>query len=300
VLRGFAGKVRDLSGLAMGWSLALVCLVLVGAAAAAIVTIGPAIAGELGQLRETLGAALTDLRGYLEQTGWGAQLLETLQAGAQQGGTLVATATDILRGAFDAVLGLVLIFFVGLYLAISPRVYTEGLVKLVPKPKQPRLRETLETAGNALWLWLLGQLAVMVAVGAITAIGLTLIGVPLALALGLIAGLLEFIPFLGPFLAAVPVLLVAFAVDPMTALYAGLLFLGIQQLEGNVLTPLVQRKAVHLPPVLLLVATIAFTLLFGILGAIFAAPLLVVILVFVKMLYVEDVLDERVEVPGAR
>jgi predicted PurR-regulated permease PerM len=300
VLRGFADKLRAWTGLGMRASLAVVCAVFFGALALAALTIGPAVAGELGQLQETLAASVQELRAYLEKTPWGRQLLEMMELGAQHGGTLVAAAAGLLRGAFDALLALVLIFFVGLYLAFSPGVYVEGFVRLFPKARQDRLRETLHAAGQSLWLWLLGQLAVMLAVGVLTAVGLALIGVPLALALGLIAGLLEFIPFLGPFLAAIPVLLVAFSVDPITALYAGLLFLGIQQLEGNVLTPLVQRRAVDLPPVLLIIATLAFTLLFGIMGAIFAAPLLVVVVVLIKMLYMEDVLGERVEVPGAK
>jgi predicted PurR-regulated permease PerM len=124
--------------------------------------------------------------------------------------------------------------------------------------------------------------------------------VPLALALGLIAGLLEFVPFLGPFLAAIPMILVALTAGPEIALYALLLFVVVQQVESNLLTPLVARRAMALPPVLVLLGAVALALLFGVLGAIFATPLIVLIVVLVKALYMQDVLGERVELPGER
>jgi predicted PurR-regulated permease PerM len=296
-LREGAHKVSRWTRLGVRWSLGLVVLTLLALLAGIVALIGPAIANEFGQLSETLTKGFDRVREYLEQTALGRQLLSTLADG-QQGGNLLGAAVRILRGATDAVIALLLVLFAGIYFAASPRVYAEGAVALLPKRRQARGREVLDAVHNALWLWLIGQFVQMLVVGVLTAAGLYLIGVPLSLALGLITGLLDFVPFLGPFVAAVPVLLVALTVDTQTALYAGLLFLGIQQIEGQVLTPLVQRWAVALPPVLVIVSAIAFTLLFGIIGAIFATPLLVVVMVCVKMLYMEDALGEQVEVPG--
>lgn len=297
-LRGLAHIVHRWTRLSIGWSLGVVGAVLLGLVGLAAAMIGPAIAGEFGQLGDTLTRGIEQLRERLESTALGQQLVSMLSQSSEGGRGLLGTAAQVLRGMTDMMLGLVIIFFAGLYFAVNPRLYTEGLVALVPKNRQARAREVVHTVGGALWLWLLGQFVSMVAVGVLTAVGLYIIGVPLALGLGLIAGLLEFVPFLGPIAAAVPVLLVALTVDAQTALYAALLLFAIQQAEGNVITPLVQRWAVTLPPVLVLMAAIAFALLFGILGAIFATPLLVVALVCVKMLYMEDALGERVEVPG--
>nr|MBA2771391.1 AI-2E family transporter [Sphingomonas sp.] len=125
-------------------------------------------------------------------------------------------------------------------------------------------------------------------------------GVPSALVLGLLAGLLEFIPFAGPALAAVPAILLALAVSPDLALWVLLLYIGVQQVEGAVVQPLVQQYAVDLPGVVLLFSLIAFGTLFGALGVLLAAPLAVVTYVLVKRLYVREALDTETEIPGER
>jgi predicted PurR-regulated permease PerM len=130
-------------------------------------------------------------------------------------------------------------------------------------------------------------------VGAAVALGLTLLGMPMPLALGLIAGLLEFVPFFGPIISGTLAVLVAFGQGPAQALYVALLFLVIQQIEGNVLVPLVQRWAVKLAPALTVAGVLVFGTLFGIAGVVFATPLLVVCTVLVRELYVERVLEGR-------
>lgn len=131
----------------------------------------------------------------------------------------------------------------------------------------------------------------MLAVGLLTGLGLWLLGVPLALGLALVMGLAEFVPLFGPIMAAVPGILMAFTEGPTLALYALLLYVAIQQVEGNLITPLIQRWAVALPPALGLLSIVAFGLLFCTLGIFFATPITVVILVLVKHLYVHDVLE---------
>jgi predicted PurR-regulated permease PerM len=138
----------------------------------------------------------------------------------------------------------------------------------------------------------------MILVTVVTASGLALLGIPLALTLGVIAGLLEFIPNVGPIVAAIPAVLIAFLSGPQTALYVMIFFLAIQQLESYILTPLVQRRAVSLEPALIITAQLAFATTVGALGMLLATPLAAGLLVAVKMLYVEDVLGDRVEVEG--
>ncbi len=150
----------------------------------------------------------------------------------------------------------------------------------------------LDATELALWRWTLGQFISMAAVGVLTSVSLWLLDVPLAPLLGLISGLLEFVPVLGPWLAAVPAGLVALSVSPMTALWALLAYASVQQLESWVLTPLAERYAVALPSAVSLFAIAAFGWLFGLAGVLFATPLALVLTVGIRMLYVNDVLDE--------
>lgn len=143
----------------------------------------------------------------------------------------------------------------------------------------------------------------MIFVGLATGIGFALLGVPLALSLGLIAALLDFVPFFGPIVAGVLAVLFAFTEGPQTALYVAILMLAVQQVEGNLLMPLVQRWAVQLPAMLGLIAVVIFAGWFGIPGIVFATPLMVVLMVLVRKLYVEEYLEkgsgtERASQPG--
>lgn len=199
---------------------------------------------------------------------------------------------------FGAVGYLVVVIAAGIYLALSPATYVNGALMLVPPDQQDKARETLDTLGRALGLWLLGQLAAMVLVGVFTGLGLWLLGVPSALALGVIAGMLEFVPLIGPIVAAVPAVLVAVGQEPTLALWVIGLYVLLQQVEGYLILPMVQQRAVDLPPVVTIFAIIAFGALFGIMGLLLATPLAVVCLVLVKKLWVRETLNEDVPVPG--
>ena len=133
----------------------------------------------------------------------------------------------------------------------------------------------------------------MIFIGLLTWIGLSIIGVPLALTLGLIAGLLSFIPNFGPIISALPALLLAFIDSPITAVYVLGLYIGVQLIESNIVTPLIERETVELPPALTIVFQLALAALVGGLGLVLATPLLAVIMVLVQMVYIEDVLDDR-------
>ena len=193
---------------------------------------------------------------------------------------------------FGALGGAALMLVMGLYLAVAPRVYRDGLVRLMPVSLRERVGEALDACGNALSRWLLGQSISMLFVGATTAIGLWLLDVPLALSVGVLSGLLAFIPFFGAIAGGLLAVLLGFMQGPETALYVLILAMVIQQVEGNVLMPLVERWAVGLPPVLGIAATVMFGALFGLLGALLAAPAMIVLMVLVQRLYVKGVLEE--------
>ena len=133
----------------------------------------------------------------------------------------------------------------------------------------------------------------MLFIGVLTWVGLSIIGVPLALTLGLIAGLLSFIPNFGPILSAVPAILLAFIDSPTSALYVLALFVGVQLIESNLVTPMIERQTVELPPVLTIVSQLALAVLFGAVGLILATPILAVVMVLVQTLYIQDVLGDE-------
>jgi predicted PurR-regulated permease PerM len=193
----------------------------------------------------------------------------------------------------------VVIGFVGLFGAVEPEVYREGLSHLISPRHRGRAAEALTTLAYNLRWWLVAQLIPLLMMWIRTTLGLWLIGVPLAFALGVIAGILEIIPYFGPWLFAVPALLIAFLPSPWhVAMVAGL-YLGLHFLEGYVPVSLVQRGVVQLPPTLTLVAQALFGELLVLLGFFVAAPVTVAAVVLLKMLYVEETLgDPEVQPPG--
>jgi predicted PurR-regulated permease PerM len=261
------------------------------------------LTAEVGQLSQELPQSLAKIHAYLEQTAWGRLLLEHMPLAA---GNLTLSdvgqftrATGLITGVGDFLVTALLILFVGIFGAAEPELYKNGLLHLVPQAYRGRAAEALEAVAFNLRWWLLGQVVLMVVIGLTTALGLWLIGVPLALALGVIAGILELVPYLGPWISAVPAALIALLVSPTHLGLTLALYLFLHILEGYVLLPLVQRRAVLLPPAVTLVAQVLLGELLGMLGLFVAAPLTVAAVVLLKMLYVEDTLgDEAVDVPG--
>lgn len=216
----------------------------------------------------------------------------------EQLGSITRYVGPLLSRTATAVGGLLLITFVAVYLAIEPRTYRNGLLLLVPEPARERAREVMGATVSVLRRWLVTQLIGMIVIGAVTTGLLLAMGVKAAVALGIIAGLLEFVPFVGPIIAAVPAIAMGFLDSPEKALWVAGAYLVIQQLESNLLMPLLMREGLALPPILTLLAQGAMALLFGFLGVIVAVPLLAAVVVPVKMLYVRDVIGEAIAIPG--
>jgi predicted PurR-regulated permease PerM len=186
----------------------------------------------------------------------------------------------------------------GIYLAADPRLYRQGLVKLFPPTVHPNVVATLDDTGEALRLWLAGQLIAMVLVGALTGVGLWLVGMPSAFALGLIVGLADFVPYIGPVFAAIPIILIASTQDWQTVLWAIAVLVVMQQIETNLIVPLVAGRMVSVAPVVGVFAVVAMGILLGPLGLLFGFPLAIVIDVAARRIYVLDSLGEPVEILG--
>lgn len=289
-LRAGAAPVARMTGWSPRVSLAVVVVGLIVMFSLLFWLFGRQATQQFAEMQERLPAAAEKFKAWIAESPFGRTLVDGLKQMTQDGGQLSAAGTAL--GAVVGGIGhLLLILFAGIYFAADPELYRRGALRLLPPARRPQVGRALGDAGTALHKWLVAQLVVMVAVGVMTGIGLKVLGVPLSLSLGLIAGLFEFVPVVGPIAATVPGVLLAFSKGPETALYALILYIVVQQIESNVLTPLVQRWAVELPPVVALLSIVACGLLFGVMGVIFATPMAVVVMALVKHLYVEDTLE---------
>lgn len=254
--------------------------------------LGTQLSDQLGELWTRLPEFAASAEQFIAGTPIGVTLLrllpdaETILAGFTAGSALNAATTTL--GVLANVL---IVIFLGLFFAFTPRLYTSGLVALIPPAHRPRAEQVLAETAASLRGWLRGQFVAMVAVGLVTWIGLFLLGVPLALGLAFLAFLLEFVPVVGPIAAAVPAILVGLSESPTLGLWVALLYIGIQQVESYVLLPLLQRWAVHLPPALSLIGIVAFGVLFGWIGVLLATPLMVATTVWVREIYLESILE---------
>lgn len=262
--------------LSYGWSLAIVVVALVLLGVGVGWGAAPSIASQVDEMRARVPELLELGRGRLEQYQWGRDLLESGSGGAGD----IATSSRLWTGvagafstAFGAVANLVLILFVGLYLAVEPDLYKRGVIFLAPDRARQRLNDLLEESASVLRYWLFGTLLSMLTIGILTFIGLSLLGVPLALLLAVIAALLAFIPNIGPVIAAVPAVLLSLLEGPQLALYVALLYIGVQTVESYLVTPFIQRRTVSLPPALTIASQFLLGMLAGALGLFVATPL---------------------------
>ncbi len=296
ILRAIADRLREWLHLSDRLALTATILLIVLLTGGIFALFGAEVAQQAQVISEALPAALAQLEGLAGQYGMESGLGGwTDDFGLQ---SVVRNVGSILLTVGDGATNAIILIFGGIFLAARPDLYRTGLIKLIPEHSRGKAANALNHCGNALRLWFKGRVLAMIFVGLLTGLGLWLIGIPSFLALGLLAAVLEFIPFFGPLLAAVPALLLALLVGPEEALMVAVLLLLIQQAEGNLITPLIQQHAVDLPPALLLFSLLSFGLLFGIVGVVLAEPLTVAAFVLVKELYVRGALRTKTPVPG--
>jgi len=298
IFRAVADMLCKYARLPNGVATALSIILVLGSVAALVALFGAQVGQQVQTLRETLPAAWKALEQRVGDMGLSEQLDRLLATITTPGGGSLSGFGQTLLSIGSGLADVLVVIFAGIYLATQPNFYRVGAIKLVPPARRKIAAEAMLESERALRLWLKGQAIAMVVVGLLTGIGLWALGMPSALTLGLLAGLLEFIPFAGPIIAAIPAIILALAVSPELAFWVALLYVAVQQFEGNLLTPLVQQYAVDLPGAVLLFSLIGFGTLFGTLGVILAAPLAVVTMVLVKRLYVIETLDTPTPIPG--
>jgi predicted PurR-regulated permease PerM len=274
---------------------------IVGASALATWLLVPPLGRQLGDLADQFQPSLANLRAKVDETRFGKFLLSqspTLNEMLSGQGNVVGRLTGFLTRTINVIVTVLVVVFTAMFLAIDPHTYIRGTLRLVPKGYRERAGEVMGAIGYTLKWWLIGQGVAMVVIGVATWLGLWIIGVKLALALGFLAAVFNFIPNFGPLFSAIPATLIALMDSPEKAFAVIILFIVLQNAEGYLVSPNIQRKAVDLPQAISIVAQILMGVLAGAIGFVLATPLAAVLHVAVKTLYVEDLLGDDVDTPA--
>jgi predicted PurR-regulated permease PerM len=284
--------------------LAIVCVVFIAALAAFLVLYGATIAEQATLLTATVKSQIGTVKDFLDRHGVDTSFLELgslstadtsttphlPNAGALASGTstVLNQSLKILAGLFSTVGNIFIVVLLGVLLAAQPQVYRNGLLRYVPTRRRAAAAALFDDLGETLRRWLLGQLVTMTTIAIVVSIGLSLIGIPGAIALGIQTGLLTFIPTVGGVIAGSIIVLASLGSGWAALISAFALYLVVQILEGNVLTPLIQRRAIEIPPATIFGSQILLAFLFGIWGLALTLPLIAVIKVALRHLYREE------------
>ena len=298
IFRAIADPLQRHLRLPERFAVMLSVLLVVGVIAAVAWAVGSQVAAQSQALADTLPRAAQIIDGRLAAMGLGHPVGQSLRSVHSGGGLIGTDLRGFLSSVSFSVASFLIVFFGGIFLAAQPRLYGIGTIKLIPPGRRRLVAEAMEDSDRALRLWLTGQLWAMIIIFFLTWGGLWLLGVPSALVLALISGVLEFIPYAGAITSAVPAIMVALVQSPQLALWVVALYVIVHHVEAYLIQPVIQQFAVEIPAVITLFALLAFGLLFGILGILLAAPLAVVSYVLVKRLYVIEALDTPTPIPG--
>lgn len=247
--------------------------------------IGAQVQQQVSDLKEMLPKTVDHAKHYLQQSSVGKKVLHQMQGGdsSDKMGGFIRT---FFQSTFGVLGDVYIVFFLGVFFTASPGLYRKGLVSLVPAEGRKRAAGLTNMLGDHLKKWLKGKLFSMFVVAVLTAIGLLILGLPAWLALGLLAGLLSFVPNFGPVMSVIPAVLLGFMDGPVTAGLVVGLYALVQALESNFITPFVQQKLVNTPPALILISQLVMGTLTGLWGVLLATPLLVIVMLLVQQLYV--------------
>lgn len=247
--------------------------------------IGAKIQTQVTQLSNTLPHTINNAKAKLNETPVGQKVLDSFSGGSSN--KLYDTVQTFFNTSFGVLGDLYIIMFLGIFFTASPSLYKDGIMVLVPADKKPVAQRIIDRISLALKGWLKGMLLSMVLITILIAVGITIIGLPVAMVLGLITGILEIIPNFGPLIAMIPGVLLGLTVGGGTAVIVALLYIVSQTIVANIVTPLIQKKMINLPPALTLISQLIMGALSGALGIILAVPLLAMLIILVDELYVK-------------
>jgi predicted PurR-regulated permease PerM len=306
-LGAITGLLGRLINVPHGVRLAMVCVLLTGMFAGVVVLGGSTIARQSALLSTTIKSQIVNVKTFLENHGVDTSFLDlgspsptTEPPGTAQqrnlpsagelatgGGAIVTQTLKLILGTIGAVGNFFIVIFLGLCFAAQPEVYRSGLLHMTPRKYRPQATEIVNDISDMLQRWLLAQMITMAAVFAVTAIGLSLLRIPGAFILGIQAGLLAFIPTVGALLGGLIIVLASIASGWVAVVSAFVLFLGVHAMESYILTPLIQRQAINIPPATLFAMQILLGIVFGLWGLALALPLMAIARVIIDHLRAE-------------
>ncbi len=300
LLNFFKRRVSRYTRLPSGIALALVMIVIAVMLTLLIIRFSPIVRDQAVTLIQDIPEALEKLRFYLFKSSWGREVLgqsEKVEAfftnvDAEKIVETLGNLFSLFSGTISAMASIIFIVVIGLYIAAEPDTYARGIVLLIPVAYRPRGAAVLHRLGYILRWWMLGQSLSMLLLGTFVFGGLWLLGMPYAFVLALFAALMTFVPNMGPVIAYVPTALVALTQGPLMLIYVTGFFVIVQLIEGLFITPMVLRKAIIMPPVLILSMQVILFQLIGILGVILAMPIVACALVLIEMIYIEGILGD--------
>ena len=298
IIRAIAGPFKRNLRLPDAIAVAIAVILIVGLVGGTVWMISSQITAQTEQMSAAMPKAIATIDAWLGGFGMQHPVQSWLGHLKSDNSVIVTHFEGWLSSLTLVVASMLIVTFGGIFLAVQPRFYGVGAIKLIPAERRTLIAEAAAESAVALRLWLKGQLVAMVAIGILTYVGFLIIGIPSALVLSIIAGVLEFVPYAGAIASAIPAVMVALVLGPEYAAWTVIMYVVVHHLEAYVLQPVVQQWAVEVPAVIMLFSLLAFGLLFGFIGVLFAAPLAVVSYVLVKRLYVVEALDTPTPIPG--
>ncbi len=253
---------------------------------------GATISNEAERIEEKLPGMVEEVKGLFSESGAGQEGIAKFEEWRDSGkfGTFVSR---LFNSTFGYLGDFLIIIVIGIFFTSAPNLYINGIVQLVPPGQRDKAEDVLVKLASGLKKWLAGRFLAMLAVFILTSIGLIIIGVPMWLTLAFIAGLLNFIPNFGPIVASIPAILIALSISPTTAAIVAGLYLVVQLLESGIINPMAQKKLVKLAPALIIISQLLVGAMTGIWGVILATPLVLMVIILVRELYVKPMNEKR-------
>jgi predicted PurR-regulated permease PerM len=292
--RSLGGLLHHKLYLPTKWSVVLAVVLSLLLVAIFLWFAGTRIQKQASELSDTLPNAVENVKQRLSENPVGQKVLQRITSGSSEK-KLAGVLKSFFRSTFGIFGDLYVVIFLGIFFTAAPDTYINGFVKLVPPKARDKTEKTLDTIGVSLSKWLKGKLLAMFVVAVLTLVGLLIIGVPMAFTLALLAGLLNFIPNFGPLISMIPAVLVSLMQDTTTALIVVALYIFVQALESNVITPQIQKKLINIPPALIILAQLIMGVLTGSWGLLLATPVMLIVMLVLREVYIKPMEQKRSE-----